>query len=155
MFRYSCMMLSIFLGVLNAAQADTQLEHSVNWPTHLKAAKDSQLFCNFEAAYTDALAHNKRSILVFFSHHSTTKFDSLIGDSFSLPPLVGNNLNVVVMMPGLISPLDFFLKLDPVIIYMSDFAFIFPEIENYKDPCLCYIFINEEGQPECTAIHRV
>ncbi|WP_100934190.1 hypothetical protein [Candidatus Chlamydia corallus] len=153
-YRYLITLLALILfsPSLIAAEPLVGKDEGVVWPTQLACAEGSQLFCKFEAAYSNAIAEGKAGILVFFSEQQTKEFVSLTNGSFSLPEAITKGFNTVVLCPGLISPMDFPYKMDPVIFYMGSFIEMFPEVSAVDGPRLCYILIDKQGVAQCCAV---
>ncbi|ACZ32835.1 conserved hypothetical protein [Chlamydia pneumoniae LPCoLN] len=154
MHRYFIPLLALLIFSPSLVKAELQPSENRKggWPTQLSCAEGSQLFCKFEAAYNNAIEEGKPGILVFFSERPTPEFADLTNGSFSLSTPIAKGFNVVVLCPGLISPLDFFHKMDPVILYMGSFLEMFPEVEAVSGPRLCYILIDEQGGAQCQAV---
>ncbi|SPN74052.1 hypothetical protein C10C_0915 [Chlamydia serpentis] len=152
---YRCLVILLVFIPLPSSLVAAQLVNKgchVVWPTELSCVEGSQIFCEFEAAYSNAINEKKPGIIVFFSEYQTEKFASLTNGSFSLPKAISCGFNVVVLCPGLISPLDFPYKMDPVIVYMGNFIEKFPEVSTVEGPRLCYILLDEQGTARCQAI---
>ncbi|WP_201456317.1 hypothetical protein [Chlamydia sp. 17-3921] len=141
-FVLCCSFFSLF-GEQNNRDFENRIQ--VVWPSQLPHVEGSGVFCRYQPAFDDAQKNNKLGILVFFSKESSSKLDFLTQNSFSLPSYLEPLFNVVILMPGIISPADFPLKMDPMILYMAEFSTEFPSILDYDSPCLCCILLDDTG----------
>lgn len=96
-----------------------------------------EIYVSYLAALDNAREHHKSEIIVFFcqdlladgQEQQTDLWNDFFEENSRIPPSLLNEMNIVILKPGIISSKIFYPKLDPMIFHISDFSERFPSVD--------------------------
>ncbi|AAP05567.1 hypothetical protein [Chlamydia caviae] len=114
-------------------------------PQHVELLNGERVYYSYHSALENAKDSGKCCIFVYFNSTSKKVWGDITKKDFCFPTELAGLFNIVVMQPGLISPTDFYPKMDPMILYMADFQDRFWELD-LQNPCVILITVDSKGR---------
>lgn len=114
-------------------------------PQYRILSNGTKVYYSYSAALANAIDQHKLGIFVFFNPSCDDVWEDIMKKDLCLSQNIFCACNFVILQPGLISPMEFYPKMDPMIHYIIEFQERFPNI-NISKPCVIFIKIDSEGQ---------
>ncbi|MEF9496992.1 hypothetical protein [Chlamydia sp. 04-14] len=114
-------------------------------PQHVELPNGQKVYYSYPDALGDAKDSGKCCIFVYFNPTSKKVWTDITEKDLCFPTDLANVCNIVVMQPGLISPKDFYPKMDPMVLYMADFQDHFWELD-LQEPCVILVTVDAQGR---------
>ncbi|AFS21532.1 hypothetical protein [Chlamydia psittaci] len=113
-------------------------------PQYVQLSNGERIWYSYHDAYRDAVKKGKCCIFVYFNPSSAKIWSHLVDKNFCFPKALADFCNIVVLQRGLISSIDYYPKMDPMVLYMGDFQDHFWELD-LREPCVILITISPKG----------
>lgn len=154
-----CLLFSVSLGGRYAsAYAE---EHNPFMIPEKLFLPSGVIYLSYPAALKNAQEHQKLGIIVFFCEdpfvagkEHADLWNDFFEEGMRTPPSLLQEMNVVLMKRGIVSPMLFYPKLDPMIFHMSDFQERFPSID-LSHPSVVFISVDREGNDEVQQVRPI
>ncbi|QXE26825.1 hypothetical protein [Chlamydia buteonis] len=113
-------------------------------PQYVQLSNGERVCYSYHYAYQDAVEKGKCCIFVYFNPSLEKIWSPLVDKNFCFPKALADFCNIVVLQRGLISSIDYYPKIDPMVLYMGDFQDRFWELD-LREPCVILITISPKG----------
>ncbi|WP_348663141.1 hypothetical protein [Chlamydia vaughanii] len=110
-----------------------------------------KIYYSYHAAKEDAKKNHKWGVFVFFNPSPEPRWDDMTKIRQCFPEDIASMCNFVILQPGLVSPKDFYPKMDPMMSHMADFRYHFPDLDLEK-PCVLFVALHSGKEEVCTTI---